>query len=109
MPPSETQPKATVFMAKALELDDSLADLHVMLANHLLALWDWAGAEREYRRAIEVNPNLGDAHFFYADFLVAQKRPEEWNREIQRALELDPLNEFNRTFYGWQLNYVGRY
>jgi TolB-like protein len=109
-PPSETFPKASAFMARALALDDSLADLHVELGNHLvLTQWDWAAGEREYRRAIDANPNLADAHFFYADLLLVLKRPEEWNREIHRALELDPLNDFNWSFYGWQLNYVGRY
>ena len=28
---------------------------------------------------------------------------------MQRALELDPLNDFNRSFYGWHLNYLRRY
>jgi tetratricopeptide (TPR) repeat protein len=109
-PPSETFPKANTFMARALAIDDSLADLHVALANNLaVTQWDWAGAEREYRRAIDANPNLADAHFFYADLLLVLKRPEEWNREIHRALELDPLNDFNWSFYGWHLNYLGRY
>ena len=36
-------------------------DLHVALANNLaVTQWDWAGAEREYRRAIDANPNLAD-------------------------------------------------
>ena len=109
-PPGDTFPKARAFMARAFELDDSLADLHVALANNLVTTqWDWAGAEREFKRAIELNPNLADAHFFYADLLLALKRPGEWDREIQRALELDPLNDFNRSFYGWHLNYLGRY
>ena len=47
-PPSETFPKATTFIARAFELDDSLADLHLTLANHIVTVeWDWAGAERE--------------------------------------------------------------
>jgi tetratricopeptide (TPR) repeat protein len=109
-PPSETFPKASAFMTRALELDDSLADVHVEHANSMvLTEWNWAGAEREYRRAIDINPNLADAHFFYADLLLVLKRPDEWRREIQRALELDPLSEFYWSFYGWQLNYVGRY
>jgi serine/threonine protein kinase/tetratricopeptide (TPR) repeat protein len=109
-PPSETFPKARPFLAKAFELDDSVADLHVELATNLLVVqWDWAGAEREFKRAIELNPNLADAHFFYADLLVTLKRQVEWDREIQRALELDPLNDFIWTYYGWELNYVGRY
>jgi TolB-like protein/Tfp pilus assembly protein PilF len=109
LPPSETSPKAETYIAKAQALDDTLADLHVVVANHRLTQFDWPGAEREFRKAIAVNPNLADAHFFYSDLLLAQKRPLEWNREIQRALELDPLNDFNRSFYGWHLNYQRRY
>ena len=108
-PPAEAFPKADALITRALMLDDSLADLHVTLANHRLTLYDWAGAEREFKRAIAINPNLADAHFFYADLLLAQKRPAEWKPEIQLALELDPLNEFNQTYYGWELNYLGRY
>jgi eukaryotic-like serine/threonine-protein kinase len=110
MPPSETLPKARQFMAKALELDDGLADLHVALGNQAAVEFDWAGAERELRRAAEVNPNLADAHFFYSDLLLtALNRTGESQREMQRALELDPLNEFDWSFYGWHLNYLGRY
>ena len=110
MAPGEAFPKATTYLEKALALDDSLAGLHVELANHKVTIdWDWPGAEREYKRAIEVNPNLADAHFFYANELIEQQRRDEWQREITRALELDPLNDFNRSFYGWQLNFVGRY
>jgi eukaryotic-like serine/threonine-protein kinase len=109
-PPSETAPKARELMAKALALDDSLADIHVDLGNQKATMLDWPGAEREYRRALELNPNLADAHFFYSDLLLtALNRQEDWNREMQRALELDPLNDFNRSFYGWHLNYRHRY
>jgi TolB-like protein/Tfp pilus assembly protein PilF/predicted Ser/Thr protein kinase len=110
-PASETVPIARDFMAKALALDSSQADLHMMLGNHKAAFdWDWAGAERDYQAAIAANPNLADARFFYADLLLtALDRPDDWDREIQRALELDPLNEFNRSFYGWHLNYQHRY
>jgi serine/threonine-protein kinase len=108
-PPAEAFPKADALIARAVALDDSSADLHVTLANHLMTVYDWSGAEREYKRAIEINPNLADAHFFYADMLLSQKRPDEWKPKIELALQLDPLNEFNWTYYGWELNYVGRY
>jgi tetratricopeptide (TPR) repeat protein len=98
-------------MAKALALDDgSLAELHVSLAGQKAVEWDWLGAEREYLEALAANPNLADARFFYADLLLtALNRPADWEGEIQRALELDPLNDFNRSFYGWHLNYLHRY
>ena len=71
--------------------------------------WDWAAAERSFRRALQINPNSADAHFFVSDPYLLLKRTAEWNVSIQRALELDPLNEFNCTYYGWHLNYLRRY
>lgn len=109
-PPSETVPIAREYMERALALDDGLADLHVMLGGQRAVEWDWPGAEREYRQAVAANPNLADAHFFYADLLLTVlNKPDDWNRGIQRALELDPLNDFNRSYYGWHLNYLRRY
>ncbi len=110
LPSTETFPKASAFMDKAFALDDNLPDLHVALGNHLgTTRWDWDGCERAYRRAIELNPNSADAHFFLADLLISTGRVAEWEREIRRALELDPLNSFNKSFYGWHLNFRGRY
>jgi len=109
-PPSEAFPKGTAFLAKAMELDDSSADVHVSLANNKNAVqWDWPGGEREFQRALVLNPNLADAHFFYADMLLVLKRNSEWEPEMRRARELDPLNDFNESFYGWHLNYLHRY
>ena len=109
-PPSETFPKAKQFMARAVALDDDVAELHVQMANQLCAIeWDWSGAEREYRRALELQPNLADAHFFYGHLLLVRGRVEESNRLMQRGLELDPLNDFHRSFFGWHLNYLHRY
>ena len=71
--------------------------------------WEWADADREFRRALELNPNLAIAHFMYADFLVTMGRTAEWEKEIRRTLELDPLSNFNRCFYGWHLVYERRY
>jgi eukaryotic-like serine/threonine-protein kinase len=110
MAPGEAFPKAQQFLDKALALDDSSADLHVELANHKETMeWDWAAAEREYKRAIELNPNFADAHFFYSGELIELNRRDEWEREMTRALELDPLNDFYRAYYGWHLNFIGRY
>jgi serine/threonine-protein kinase len=55
--------------------------------------WDWAGAEREYRRAIELNPGLARAHHWYAILLIELHRPTEGMAEIDRAVDLEPLTE----------------
>ncbi|HUM05533.1 MAG TPA: protein kinase [Terriglobales bacterium] len=104
--PEQALPEAKAAAAKALQLDESLADAHVTLAN--LATDD-RESETEFRRAIELNPNHAMAHFMYADYLISRRRNQEWEREIQKALELDPLSYFVRCFYGWHLVYIGRY
>jgi TolB-like protein len=109
VPPSEAMPRANASALKALELDDTLAQAHVTLANLKVLEWDWATADKEYRRALEINPNSAEAHFMYADFLVTMRRTAEWEMETRRTLELDPLSSFNRCFYGWHLVYERRY
>ena len=110
MAPSEAMPKAKAAIAKALALDDTLAEAHIALAN-ILCLYDhdWAAAEREFRRGIELNPNSADGHFMFADFLISAKRVDEWNVEMRKTLELDPFNPFFQCFYGWHLVYLQRY
>ncbi len=110
VPPHEAIPKAKAAALKALELDDTLAEVHEVLANVKLAYeWDWAGGEREFQRAIELNPNSADARFFYGDFLISMRRSKEGLVEIERALELDPFNLLLQCFFGWNLVYLRRY
>jgi serine/threonine-protein kinase len=107
--PQDTMDKAKVAVAKALELDDALADAHVSLANLRVFERDWSAAEKEFQRAIELNPSHANAHFMYADYLISRLRNHDWEREIHRALELDPMSYFFQCFYGWHLVYLGRY
>ncbi len=91
--PRDRMPKAKAAAMKALELDDTLAEAHSSLGNvkHLYD-WDFAGAEREFKRAIELDPNYASAHQFYALLLMSLERWPEANDQIKRALELDPLS-----------------
>jgi TolB-like protein/Tfp pilus assembly protein PilF len=109
-PPHETIPKAKAAALRALELDDSLAEVRIQLANLTFCVdWNWAGAEAEYRRAIELDPNSADARLFFADFLISMGRSDEALVEAQRALQLDPFSFFFQAFFGWHLVYLGRY
>ncbi|MBA3317825.1 MAG: tetratricopeptide repeat protein, partial [Gemmatimonadales bacterium] len=63
--------------------------------------WDWAAAERSFRRAIAANPNYATAHHWYADFLAGRGRLEESVREMERAQELDPLSRIIGIELGW--------
>jgi len=89
--PKEANATAKAAARKALELDETLADAHVVLANINTDEWDWAGVEREVNRAIELNPNSTFAHAAYAWYLSGAGRHTEALAEIKRAQELDPL------------------
>lgn len=91
-PPKEVNTKAKAAALKALELDDTLAEVHASLAIAKLSEWDWLGAERELKRAIELNPSYATAHHWYAYYLETLGRFDEAVEEIQRARELDPLS-----------------
>ena len=78
---------------QALAIDSTLAEAHASLAELRTEYeWDWAGAEREFRRAIELNPGYATAHEWYAEYLSRMGRHEEALAEIRRAVELDPLS-----------------
>jgi TolB-like protein/DNA-binding winged helix-turn-helix (wHTH) protein len=83
--------RAEAAVRKALEIDDSLSNAHLILgAIKLVRDRNWQDAERELLRAIELNPSNANAHQGYAYFLDAAGRLEEGMREYERAQELDP-------------------
>jgi TolB-like protein/DNA-binding winged helix-turn-helix (wHTH) protein/Flp pilus assembly protein TadD len=89
----DTLSRAKAAALKAIELDDTLAEPHASLAfiaeTHE---WDWAMAEKEYKRALELNPGDARAHHWYAGYLMYVGRFEEGIAEAKRARDLDPLS-----------------
>jgi tetratricopeptide (TPR) repeat protein len=89
--PRDNMPKARDAATKALALDDSLVYAHIALAYvAMLYDWNWAEAEREFRRALELDPNNALARSFYARELVALGRTEEGVSQAARAVEIEP-------------------
>jgi TolB-like protein/DNA-binding winged helix-turn-helix (wHTH) protein/tetratricopeptide (TPR) repeat protein len=79
---------------KALEIDESLSEAHLLLgAIRLVRDVNWQEAERELLRAIELNPNSAAAHAGYAYYLDAAGRLDDGMKESYRAQELDPAND----------------
>lgn len=94
---------------KAISLDDNLAEAHLALA--LVALydeWDWAVAEREFRKAIAINPNLASAHTHYAWLLMLKNRIDEMWRHSKLAVELDPFLSLYSGYLASQYWYTGQ-
>jgi len=92
LPAKETVPKATAAAGKALELDNSLAEIHTSLAMCKSFEWNWDGAEQEFKRSIQLNPNYATAYHWYSLLLHDRGRHDEALKIILRAQELDPLS-----------------
>ncbi|CAN5793563.1 hypothetical protein BH24ACI1_BH24ACI1_01890 [soil metagenome] len=88
----EFELKKRAALRQAQELDDSLAEVHAVLATMNEDAFNPAAAENESKRAIELNPNFASAHHFYSRLLGALGRHEEARAEIDKAHELDPFS-----------------
>ena len=109
--PKDVFPQAKAAAAKAVELDDTLAEAHSALAT-VKGQYDrdWAGAEREFRRAIELNPGYPTAHYFYGFVsLCPMGRFEEAIAELKKAIELDPFSGTVNSNLGWTLYFARQY
>jgi serine/threonine protein kinase/Tfp pilus assembly protein PilF len=91
--PKDYFPKAKMAIEKALEIEDGLAEAHVILGWIKWGFdWDWPAAEDEFKLAIELSPNLANAHSEYSRYLKSMGRNNEAIAEAKIAKELDPLS-----------------
>jgi TolB-like protein len=109
--PSEAVPKTKDAAMKALELDNTLAEVYYVLA--ILRTWhdgewNWKAAEKSFQRALEINPNYPDARVYCSNLLCFMCRPEEAWKQGEKGLELDPYNALFREIYGLTLLLTGR-
>jgi Tfp pilus assembly protein PilF len=98
----DNYPRAKAAAIRALEIDPTLAEAHTTLARiNTEYEWDWAGAEREYKKAIGLDPNSAWDHQNYATHLAAVGRRQEAIAEALRARELEPLAPVFAVNVGW--------
>jgi len=110
MPQREAREKAAGALAKALALDETLADAHVSMGLWQLRFgWDWTAAEREFKRALALNPSSASAHQMYGRTLAFAERFEESQRELEKARELDPLSVPVNAYIGQVYLYARQY
>ena len=109
LPAREVTPKVKAAASKALELDDTLGEAHTSLAFAKFREWDWAGAEREFKRAIELNGSYPTAHAWYGEYLMVLGRFDEALAEMNRANELNPLSPAINLALGSRFYYARQY
>ena len=98
--PVAARAEARQLAEQALALDDSLAEAHAALGRVAAQEWDWAGAERAYRRAIDANPSYPLARVWYAQYLFVMEQFDEAVQQAERAQRLDPVGSLVNTLAG---------
>jgi serine/threonine protein kinase/tetratricopeptide (TPR) repeat protein len=106
----EATEKARYAAHKAVEAGDSLPEAHTSMALFKMQYeWDWAGAEREFKRAAELNPDYAPAHYWYSNLLALLGRFDDSIREAETARGLDPYAPISAHNYARALYYARRY
>ena len=101
---SEANPLAKQAAQKALELDENLPEAHMAMAMvAYLQDWDWAAADKAFKRSIELEPLSGKNLEQYSLYLCYQQRFEEVFEVARRGIELDPLNRYNHLLLGYMM------
>jgi TolB-like protein/Tfp pilus assembly protein PilF len=96
---SETLPRSKAAIDKALELDPTLPEAHLALANYYYrGIQDIDRAGVEFERAIAGLPNDADAHRLFGYLRRWEGRQEEATALFARAAELDPSGESVKTY-----------
>ncbi|MGH9748224.1 MAG: protein kinase domain-containing protein [Candidatus Acidiferrales bacterium] len=92
--PREAMPKVKDAATKALQMDESLAEAHTMLAMvNAFYEYDFPGADAEFKRGVELDPGSASAHQWRGYFLIAREQQQEALDELTKARELDPLSD----------------
>ena len=101
--PEGMYPASKLAAQRALELDDSIAEVYLALGMHEMYYeWDYDAAEVLLQRALELNPNLTGAVYHYAWLMELWRRPDKALPLGARTVELDPLSSFLQGDLAWQ-------
>ena len=107
--PAEVFEPADAAIRRALALAPGLAEAHA--GNGFKHYWydfNWAEAEKEFRRAESINPNVVFAQLGLAMLMLTQDRPDAGFVHLRLARELDPLSPLLNSLEASYLLDAGR-
>jgi len=85
---------------KAVELNPNLGEAHSTLGWLSWRYeWDWATAEKEFKRALELNPNYVTGHIHLGLYLGWKGQVAQALAEFRRIAELDPVSPPSGPLY----------
>jgi TolB-like protein/DNA-binding winged helix-turn-helix (wHTH) protein/Flp pilus assembly protein TadD len=109
-PMSEAYLLAKAAALRALAIDELLGEAHNSLAMITYQYyWEWADADRHFRRAIELNPNDETALRNYSFYLACMRRHEESIAFVKRSRHLNPVSPIAQFQVAMNLYLARRY
>ena len=109
-PMSDAYLLARAAALKALAIDGLLGEAHNSLAVITTEYyWEWADADRHYKRAIELNPNDETALRNYSFYLACMGRHEESIAFVERSRRLNPVSPVAQFQVAMNLYLARRY
>ncbi len=109
LPASKYMPRAKSAALSALDIDETLAEARASLAFVKWHYdWNWAGAEREFKRLLQIRPERAVTHQWYALLLAEMGRSCEAAARAHKALRLDPGSISIRANLATVLHLAGR-
>ncbi len=109
IPPMEAYERSMENAKQALEIDDTMADPHAVLAcNYFLYDRNWSESEREFKRSLELDPTSTITRVNYALHLVLNDRFEDALEQPKIAQRYDPFSTIVNTWAALVLHYTGK-
>jgi eukaryotic-like serine/threonine-protein kinase len=98
LPRTTAYEKARTAALQAIAYDSTIAEAHTSLGRvDETVQWDFAAAQRAYRKAISLDPDYATAHAWYANLLSGLRRNDEAIREANLAVRLEPFLSGNNV------------
>ncbi len=88
---------------KSVELDDSLAEAHLEMAQLFLNQRRREDAGREYRRALQLDPSSSTAHLRYANYVFYDLNLNDAADHMRLAVQLDPSSPITNAAFSFML------
>jgi len=108
--PKASYEASRAILAKALELDPHSSDVHRELGwINWRYDWNFAEADREFRRAIDLNPSDSQSREVYSLFLKGVGRYDQALAQSSRVIELNPMASYSRANAGSLLAMMNRF
>jgi tetratricopeptide (TPR) repeat protein len=101
IPTDESYKNAEAATRRALQIDSELGEAYASMGLILQNKFEYAKAERMFKKAIELTPNYSHAHEWYSAALISTGRFDAGLEEILTAERLDPMSLRTKVLVVW--------